>query len=89
MRFKEFLNENATRTGAKRPLYPPEYDCHPIDDIGYVPIIHIPASADLITWMFMKLKPYRWENFEKVFGHEKVPEPSWPKINLGPDYGNR
>ena len=47
MTFKEFLNENSQRTGAKLGLYPTISDA-----LGqYPPLYAIPSSADLITYI--------------------------------------
>jgi len=47
MTFKEFLNENSQRTGAKLGLYPTIADA-----LGqYPPLYAIPSAADLITYI--------------------------------------
>jgi len=72
MDFKGWLQlyENACRTGAKYPLYPPSYCTHPYDYLG-VKMYHIPTAADAIYYLDAKLAPFKWKNFD--FTNESPP----------------
>ena len=84
MGFKEWLilTENAHRTGTKVCNYPPAYDTHPYDYMG-VPIFHTGTSADYITWLTLKVKPFTWTNYESMAASdgEKIVD-TWKRINL-------
>jgi hypothetical protein len=77
MEFKDWLllNEKAERTSAKVPLYPPLYHTK-----QYGPLLHTLAAADYPVWLELKLKSFTWNNFQSIFGHEKIPKPDWPKV---------
>ena len=65
MNFKEWLTENAHRTGTKVVNYPPQWDTHAYDYMG-VPNFHVPTSADYITWMGLQVKPFVWSDYERL-----------------------
>lgn len=91
MQFKKWLNlnENAHRTGTKVVNYPPLWDTHPYDYMG-VPIFHVPTSADYITWLTLKVKPFEWTNYNRLAATdgERIIN-TWEKILLSPpqNYG--
>ena len=78
MEFKQWLIllEKAERTSAKVPLYPPQYHTK-----QYTPLYHAPYTADYVTWLHLKTKPFTYTDFEQAFGDEKVPKPTWPVYN--------
>lgn len=69
MEFKEWLklDENACRTGAKMPLYPPQYCTHPYEYLG-VELYHMPTAADLVYYLTAKVTPFKWTNFDFTSG---------------------
>ena len=85
MEFKEWLlSEKAERTSSKVPLYPPLYHTK-----IYGPLYHTLAAADYPVWLELKLKPFTWENFQSIFGYEKIPKPNWPEVGENiPSHGH-
>lgn len=65
MDFKQWLNENAHRTGTRIWAYPPGYDTHGIDETKF-PFTHIPTAADLFVCLEMKPKKFHWKNFDST-----------------------
>jgi len=66
MEFKEWLqlDENACRTGAKMPNYPPLYCTCPYDYLG-VKMYHVPLAADIIYYLDAKPQPpFKYKNFD-------------------------
>jgi hypothetical protein len=77
MQFREWLlAEKAERTSTKVPLYPPNYHTK-----QYMPLYHTPYAGDYPFWLHAKLEPHTWENFQRAFGKENVPKPTWPIIS--------
>ena len=77
MEFKNWflLNEKAERTSSKVPLYPPLYHTK-----IYSKLYHTMAAADYPVWLELELKPFIWNNFQSIFGHEIIPKPDWPEV---------
>ena len=81
LNFKEWLNENAHRTGTKVVNYPPQWDTHPYGYIG-VPIFHVNTSADYITWLTLQVKPYDWQGYKAFAGDENKIINTWKQLFL-------
>ena len=75
MEFKNWLvlAEKAERTSSKVPLYPVQYHTK-----QYSPLYHTPYAADYPVWLGLKLQPYTWQNYDRVFGKDYIPKPKWP-----------
>lgn len=75
MEFKNWLvlTEKSERTSSKVPLYPILYHTK-----QYSPLYHTAYTADYPVWLHLKLQPYTWQGFQRVFGDEPVPKPTWP-----------
>ena len=72
MDFKEFLRENAHRTGTRSDYYPPQYDTHGIWDRTF-PLLHQALAADNMVWQQLKVFPRKWDNYEMFLRLEKNP----------------
>ena len=82
MGFKQWLSENAHRTGTQVVNYPPAWDTHPQDFMG-VPIFHISTSASYITWLTLQAKPFVWKDYESLASKdgERIVN-TWPQVCL-------
>lgn len=65
LKFKEWLTENAHRTGTRAYNYPPQYDTHGISDIDF-PLLHMPTAADMLAYLNMKPIKYRYKWYDQT-----------------------
>ena len=65
LNFRQWLSENAHRTGTRAANYPPAYDTHGIYDADF-PLMHMSLSADMLAYLEMKPINFHWTNFDKT-----------------------
>ena len=65
LNFKQWLTENAHRTGTRAYNYPPQYDTDGFYDVTF-PLRHMSLSADMLVYLTMKPINFHWTNYDKT-----------------------
>jgi hypothetical protein len=65
LNFKNWLVENAHRTGTRAANYPPQYDTHGFNDVDF-PLLHMPTAADMLAYLSMKPIPFNWTSYKNT-----------------------